>query len=260
MNIRRITTRGPVATLLLVLLLTACGEFYEFNTSSPVTAGEMSLQRRVVTMVVGDHYAIPVDFSPEELSNNAVFWLSEDDAIATFENDTLVALSEGLTRAFAFTTIDRLRDTCWVYVMPAIYMAPGNYPYDMVIYASVDVHGTRLTTDNAQPYIIAAFVGDELRGIGQMKRRAGIDYMEMRVWSPFTGGDEVRLRCYYRGQARAELFPDVFTFDGEMHGELTHLYPLVLGDDAEEYEPDVLQEDDNPIIELPDTTVVEIYD
>ena len=260
MNIRRITTRGPVATLLLVLLLTACGEFYEFNTSSPVTAGEMSLQRRVVTMVVGDHYAIPVDLSPEELSNNAVFWLSEDDAIATFENDTLVALSEGLTRAFAFTTIDRLRDTCWVYVMPAIYMAPGNYPYDMVIYASVDVHGTRLTTDNAQPYIIAAFVGDELRGIGQMKRRAGIDYMEMRVWSPFTGGDEVRLRCYYRGQARAELFPDVFTFDGEMHGELTHLYPLVLGDDAEEYEPDVLQEDDNPIIELPDTTVVEIYD
>lgn len=260
MNIRRITTRGPVATLLLVLLLTACGEFYEFNTSSPVTAGEMSLQRRVVTMVVGDHYAIPVDFSPEELSNNAVFWLTEDDAIATFENDTLVALSEGLTRAFAFTTIDRLRDTCWVYVMPAIYMAPGNYPYDMVIYASVDVHGTRLTTDNAQPYIIAAFVGDELRGIGQMKRRAGIDYMEMRVWSPFTGGDEVRLRCYYRGQARAELFPDVFTFDGEMHGELTHLYPLVLGDDAEEYEPDVLQEDDNPIIELPDTTVVEIYD
>ena len=260
MNIRRITTRGPVATLLLVLLLTACGEFYEFNTSSPVTAGEMSLQRRVVTMVVGDHYAIPVDFSPEELSNNAVFWLSEDDAIATFENDTLVALSEGLTRAFAFTTIDRLRDTCWVYVMPAIYMAPGNYPYDMVIYASVDVHGTRLTQDNAQPYIIAAFVGDELRGIGQMKRRAGIDYMEMRVWSPFTGGDEVRLRCYYRGEARAELFPDVFTFDGEMHGELTHLYPLVLGDDAEEYEPDVLQEDDNPIIELPDTTVVEIYD
>lgn len=260
MNIRRITTRGPVATLLLVLLLTACGEFYEFNTSSPVTAGEMSLQRRVVTMVVGDHYAIPVDFSPEELSNNAVFWLTEDDAIATFENDTLVALSEGLTRAFAFTTIDRLRDTCWVYVMPAIYMAPGNYPYDMVIYASVDVHGTRLTTDNAQPYIIAAFVGDELRGIGQMKRRAGIDYMEMRVWSPFTGGDEVRLRCYYRGQARAELFPDVFTFDGEMHGELTHLYPLVLGDDAEEYVPDVLQEDDNPIIELPDTTVVEIYD
>ena len=260
MNIRRITTRGPVATLLLVLLLTACGEFYEFNTSSPVTAGEMSLQRRVVTMVVGDHYAIPVDFSPEELSNNAVFWLSEDDAIATFENDTLVALSEGLTRAFAFTTIDRLRDTCWVYVMPEMYMPPSNYPYDMVIYASVDVHGLRLTADNADSIIIAAFVGDELRGIGKMKRRAGIDYMEMRVWSPFTGGDEVRLRCYYRGQARAELFPDVFTFDGEMHGELTHLYPLVLGDDAEEYEPDVLQEDDNPIIELPDTTVVEIYD
>ena len=260
MNIRRIITSRPLGALLTILLLSACGEFYEFNTSEPVTAGQMRLPRRVVSLVVGDHYAIPVDFTPAELSNNAVFWLSEDDAIATFENDTLVALSEGLTRAVAFTTIDRLRDTCWVNVMPEMYMAPSNYPYDMVIYASVDVHGTRLTQDNAQPYIIAAFVGDELRGIGQMKRRAGIDYMEMRVWSPFTGGDEVRLRCYYRGEARAELFPDVFIFDGEMHGELTHLYPLVLGDDAEEYVPDVDPVDDNPLIELPDTTVVEIYD
>ena len=218
----------------------ACGEFYEFNTSEPVTAGAMTLPRRVVSLVVGEHYAIPVEFSPVELSNNAVFWLSEDDEIATFRNDTLVAVAEGLTRAFAFTTIDRLRDTCWVNVMPAMYMPPSSYPYDMVVYGFVDIHGLRLTQDNCEPYIIAAYVGNELRGIGQMKRRAGIDYMELRVWSPYSYGEEVRLRCYYRGQARAELFPDMIVFDGEMHGELTNLYPLVLGDDAEEYVPDTI--------------------
>ena len=242
------------------LMLGACGDFYEFGTSEPVTAGQMTLTRRLIPLVVGDRYAIPVSFSPAELSNNAVYWHSEDDDIATFERDTLVALSEGLTRAVAFTTIDRLRDTCWVYVMPEMYVAPGNYPYDMVIYASVDIHGTRLTTDNCAPYVVGAFVGDELRGLGHMKRRSGIDYMELRVWSPYSYGDAVRLRCYYRGEARAELFPDEIIFDGEMHGELSHLYPLVLDDSAEEYQPDVLGGDDNPIIEVPDTTVVDIFD
>ena len=245
-----------IAVLLGAALATACGDYFEGVT----TAGEMQLTRKVIPLIEGDCYSIPVTFSPVELSNNTVYWLTEDNTVARFVNDTLVALSEGQTLAYAWSSIDLLRDTAIVVVLPGMYEAPADYPYDMVIYASVDVHGTRLTQDNAQPYIIAAFVGDELRGIGQMKRRAGIDYMEMRVWSPFTGGDEVRLRCYYRGEARAELFPDVFIFDGEMHGELTHLYPLVLGDDAEEYVPDVEPVDDNPIIELPDTTVVEIYD
>ena len=95
--------------------------------------------------------------------------------------------------------------------MPAMYMTPSSYPYDMVVYASVDIHGTQLTVENSGAYVIAAYVGEE-----------------------------VRLRCYYRGHARAELFPDMIVFDGEMHGELTNLYPLVLGDDAEEYVPDTI--------------------
>lgn len=248
------------AALLALLLLSSCGEFLDFADTNPVTAGSMRLVRKVIPLVIGDRYAIPVAFEPEELSNNAVFWLSDDDEIASFVNDTLVACMEGQTLVYAFSTVDRLRDTAMVVVLPDMYMPPSAYPYDMVIYASVDIHGVKLTADNCEPYIIAAYVNDELRGIGTMKRRHNIDYMEMRVWSPFESGDQVTLLCYFRGQARAEVFPVALTFDGEMHGELTHLYPLVLDDTAEEYIPDALREDDNPLIEVPDTTEVVIYD
>ena len=244
---------------LFTFLLFSCGEYFEFGTQNPVGAGEMRLARKVIPLLVGDHYAIPVQFTPDSLSNNAVFWLTEDDTVAGFENDTLVAYSEGQTLAYAFSSIDLLRDTAMVVVLPQMYLAPDSYPYDMVIYASVDIHGQRLTTENCDSFIIGAFVNDELRGVGQMKQLNGINYMVLRVWSPFEYGEQISLRCYYRGQARIELFPDVFTFDGERYGTLSDLYPLVLDDNAEEYLPYVdWGIEDNPTIEDPDTIVVDI--
>jgi hypothetical protein len=210
--------------------------------------------------VVGDSYDIPVEFSPAELSNNAVYWRSMDDAIATFHNGTLVGMAEGMTRAYAFSTIDRLRDTCVVCVLPDFYVAPGNYPYDMVVYASVNLHGTMLTTDNANSVVIGAYVGDQLRGVGKMQRHHDTDYLLLRIWSPYSYGEELSLRCYYRGQARAEVFPDVIVFDGEHLGTLSNLYPLVLDENAQEYLPDADFGEDNPYIIGTDTTHVVIYD
>lgn len=224
-----------IAVLLGAALATACGDYFEGVT----TAGEMQLTRKVIPLIEGDRYSIPVTFSPVELSNNTVYWLTEDNTVARFVNDTLVALSEGQTLAYAWSSIDLLRDTAIVVVLPGMYEAPADYPYDMVIYASVMIHGTPLTPDNADQYAVGAYVGEELRGLGQMQRHHDVDYMVIRVWSPFERGERVTLRCYYRGQARAELFPDVFTFDGERHGTLSQLYPLVLDDDAEEYMPEI---------------------
>lgn len=242
-----------LSIIALCAVLASCGEFFDFETQALLDGGEMHLGRKVVTISVGDRYAIPVTFTPKELANTSVFWLLDNDSVARFDNDTLVALSEGHTQAIAFSSIDRLRDTCTVVVMPRFYVAPDSYPYDMVIYASVNIHGTPLTTDNCDDYAIGAFVGDELRGLGQMEHWLDTDYMVLRVWSPYPKGEQVQLRCYFRGQARCELFPDEFTFDGERHGSLNSLYPLILGEDAQEYLPDIDFGDDNPIIEDPDT-------
>ncbi len=219
----------------VALLLTSCGDYYEFDTSEPVPVREMTLPRRVVNLVVGDSYLIPVTFSPAQVTTEAVWWIPADETIARFQNDSVVGVSEGQTVAYVTSVSDRLMDSCLVNVLPEMYVNPKGYIHDMVFYAAVNIHGHVYTKDDENKYIICAYCDNELRGIGKMRQWKGQDYMELRVWSPFYYGELIDLRCYYRGQAKVELFPHPITFDSESHGTLSNLYPLVLDDTAEEY-------------------------
>lgn len=250
----------PFYLCTFLLSLSSCGDFWTIDTSDVTSGHHMSLSRRVVTIMEGERYAIPVMFTPDTLVNKTVYWEIEDDDIAVFHDDTLVALKPGLTRAIATSTVDRLSDTCWVKVMPLASINYGDYAYDMMVYASVTLHGRSLTVDNADSVVVGAYVGEQLRGIGQMRQERGIDYMVMRIGANRPSGDRVRLRCYYRGRALAEWFPDTLLFDGETHGTLSRLLPLVIDDDAEPYLPDVDTDDDNPVIEVPDTINWEGHD
>ena len=49
-----------IAVLLGAALATACGDYFEGVT----TAGEMQLTRKVIPLIEGDRYSIPVTFSP----------------------------------------------------------------------------------------------------------------------------------------------------------------------------------------------------
>ena len=246
---------------LLQVVTVACGEYLDFDTGDIKIAGSMSLPRKVFPMVVGDSYVIPVTFTPDSVDVATVFWQSDDKTIALFRNDTLIAVGEGITHMIACATIDRLRDTCWVEVLPAFYTPSSDYPYDMVVYASVNLHGTPLTKEMDGNVIIAAYVDNDLRGIGQMMESNGRQYLQLRIWSPYTDAEQISLRCYYRGQARIELFADTIPFtDGQMLGTLSNLYPLVLDERYREYIPPINFDDSNPLIEIPDTTHVEIVD
>jgi hypothetical protein len=224
-----------IPILIVTLLVVACGDFYEFDTSEPVPAREMSLTRKVINIVEGDHYRIPVTFTPAEVSSEAVWWLTDDETVARFRNDTVIGVAEGQTVAYVTSVADRLQDSCLVNVLPQLYLNPRGYVHDMVIYAQVNIHGKTYIPGDEASYVICAYKDQELRGIGQMRRWQDRDYMELRVWSPFYYGELIDIRCYYRGQARVELFPDRFIFDGETHGTLSSLYPLVLDETAEEY-------------------------
>lgn len=228
-------TLSYLPLLILALLATGCGDFYEFPVAEPVPARTMMLPRKVVNMVVGDQYRVPVTFTPADVTTEAVWWLPADDAIARFKNDTLIGVAQGRTVAYVTSVSDRLQDSCLVNVLPEMYLNPKGYIYDMVIYASVNIHGKAYTQQGEDSLIICAYCDDELRGIGKMRRWQDRDYMELRVWSPFYYGDLIDLRCYYRGQAKVELFPNTLTFDGESHGTLSNLYQLVLDENAEEY-------------------------
>ncbi|MCR5818850.1 MAG: hypothetical protein K6F89_07130 [Prevotella sp.] len=221
--------------LIFSFLVVACGDFYEFPTSEPVPARQMKLPRKVVNLVVGDHYRIPVKFTPDEVTTGVVWWKPADSAIARFENDTLIGVAEGQTVAYVTSVTDRLTDSCLVNVLPKMYVSPSSYPYDMVIYAKVTVHGKPFTKALQDSLIVCAYNEDDLRGIGVMRQWNDMEYMELRVWSPFEYGDLIEFRCYYRGKAKVELFPQMITFDGETHGTLSNLYSLVIDENAEEY-------------------------
>ena len=241
---------------LALLVLTSCGDFWESEPAAMVTAQQMQLERRLVTLVEGDRYVIPVSFTPDSLHNATVYWESMDTAVVRFVDDTLHAVAQGLTQAVAFTTIDRLRDTCWVQVIGPMSYEYGRYANDMLVYASVDVRGKHLTVDNCDSLVIGAFVGDQLRGVGRMLRERDIDYMALRVESALGYGEPFTVRCYHRGQARFDQFPDTLTFTGESLGRLSSLYPLVIEAEAPSYEPSIDDLLDEPVIVVPDTLVV----
>ena len=232
-------------SLLVLAALTSCGEFWELETQEALKAAKITIDQRVVMLAPGDMYKMSVSFTPANVPTTTVLWLADDETVATVRNDSVVAVAEGITRLFAFGVLDNLRDTCYAYVLPSLEVVAGRYPYDMVIYADVTAHGTRLTQANAQDYKVIAFVGDEVRGVGQMRQHGGTEYMELRVWGPNAVSDEqVELRCYIAKEARIEVFPVTnLTFDGLQHGSLKHPMQLVLDENAKAYVPDIDTDD-----------------
>jgi hypothetical protein len=208
----------------LLLLLCSCGELSEYDMPDAIKATGMQLGNHSVDMMVGDRFEIPYVITPDSVSNQSVFWQSSDPDIAAFEDNTLVALSVGTTMVKAISVSELLEDSCQVNVIPRWQLSVDNYPYDMVIYADVQVHGQQPD----ETMTIGALCDDELRGIGEMRTSNGISYMVIRVWSPFEYGDIIRIGCYKQGNAIIEYFPDEFIFDGEAHGTLSNLYPLHL--------------------------------
>ena len=229
--------------LSIMALCTACGEYWEGG--DPVPVRQMRLPRKVISLMVGDRYQIPVEFTPDNPSNREVWWQMGNYEVADMDNGYVVGVSEGLTLAYAMSVSDRLQDSCLVNVIPGTYLNLKQYPYDMVIYADVTIHGKKYTAEDEDTLIIAAYCENELRGIGKMRTAQGKPYMEIRIWSPFEFGDWIDLMCIYRGKALIELFPDILQFDGDTHGTLSNLFPLVIDENAEEYNFGLIMEEES---------------
>ena len=244
--IRQVKRFLPFYLFTFLPLISSCGDFFELDTHEALKAAKITIGQRVVALATGDVYKVPVSFTPSDVPTTTVLWLAEDESVATVRNDSVVGVGEGITRLFAFSVLDNLRDTCYAYVMPSLEVMAGRYAYDMVVYADVTVHGTPVTQANADDYRVIAFVDDQVRGVGQMRKYKDKEYMELRIWGPSPSSDEqVELRCYLSKEARIEVFATTgLTFDGLQHGSLKNPLKLVLDDKAKEYVPDIADEDD----------------
>ena len=71
---------------------------------------------------------------------------------------------------------------------------PHDYQYDMTIYAQLSADES-IVTDYAN-YEIAAFVGDECRGIAEVKSQGGYTWLYLRVRSNAASGESISFKIF----------------------------------------------------------------
>ena len=235
--------RNIVYPLLFVLALCACGDYLEFGTDEdPSEEPRLALTQHAVTLMAGDSCRLTATFTPDDGKEHTVFWLSEGDTIARMSKDTVVAVATGETLVRCVNITGTQQDSCTVSVIPQWLIDPYAWRDDMVVYASVTVDGT---TDSDR-FLIGAFVGDELRGLGTLHAKGDRRYWAIRVYSNVILDDgttiitppddeepadpqkpeKVTFRCYERGKGTITDFPLTIDFDGMAHGTLSKLVTL----------------------------------
>lgn len=221
---------GTVTLLILTAMLNAsCGLLdIDSNDSLPKA---MQLDRHTAYLMVGDQLELHPAFTPDDESNIGVLWTSSDDNVLSVGENMFNALSPGTSMVRAFSTDGLMEDSCLVYVMRRWEMTDAEYPYEMLVYAKVTVHG--------QPFdpatmMLGAFVDDEMRGAGELMEWQGQTYVrfrigsDMRYYDPEGISETVTFRVYNRHELLYEEFPQTLEYDGEAHGTLTNLYQLSL--------------------------------
>ena len=91
---------------------------------------------------------------------------------------------------------------------------PHDYQYDMTVYGSLVVDGATVTS--LENYEIAAFVGDECRGLAEVNSQGGYTWLYIRVRSNVASGETVKFKIYDKTEGKA--FNAVETVDFASNG------------------------------------------
>ena len=88
---------------------------------------------------------------------------------------------------FLSTTVLHAQDSGWA-------VNPHGYQYDMTVYGSLVVDGATVT--DFENYEIAAFVGDECRGLAEVNSQGEYTWLYLRVRSNVASGETVMFKIY----------------------------------------------------------------
>ena len=210
---------GGESVLFLVLLLTSCGLIEIDPDTEAKLPTKMAFPYDTVYVMQGDTFIVQPLFQPDSVTNKTCFWLSLNPDIVSLENDTLVAEQEGWARIMATSVATAITDSVDVCVMKPWVVSNTAYPYEMVVYADVTVHGQPMTED----MILAAFIGDEIRGIGTPLRVGDKDIWRIRIYNDTeTALDYAEvsftLWLYDRLTLQRLRFPVIVPYTGETVG------------------------------------------
>lgn len=216
MNMMRKTLFIIHFSLFMSTMLTSCG-VVEFDVDTEAQpALSMTLDHDTVYVMAGDRFALTPVFTPDTISNKAVFFLSDNDGVGMVDEDSIVAVSPGWARISAVSVSGRFMATCDVCVFPRWQLTAYDYPNDMLVFASVSIDGQEPDADT----MVAALYGDEPRGIGQWQTFGNYRCMVFRIWDDGEMEEPRQIRFFYydRKAFRLGMFPQWIAFDGETHG------------------------------------------
>ena len=101
---------------------------------------------------------------------------------------------------------------------------PAEYAYDMNVHAALMFNG--MDVEDYAAFKVAAFCGNECRGIAKATVSQGKKYYELRVYSKKPQADNITFKCYNQATGRELMVAESLLFDGEQHGTLSRLFQL----------------------------------
>jgi len=218
----------------LLMGVSSC-RLIDYDFDEPLMpAYEMALDRDTIYVMVGDTFALIPTFTPEIERDGSVYWTVEDSSVVEAYNNRFIATAMGDSYVTATSVIQGLQDSCYVIVMPHWVVEPYAHSDQMIIYATVGINGYYFNPKNM---MIAAFVGDECRGVGELKTFGEERYVQLRIYGEMLDEDGnpevVRFRVYMHEDDNivCEYLSTSIFFDGETHGTLSEPVNLIYSEE-----------------------------
>lgn len=210
----------------LLVQFTSC-DLLDFDVDSDLSkvAAAMALNYDTIYVTPGTFIALKPTFDPDSLNTKDYLVWSSDTNVVSVNRLTgrIKAEAPGWARLFVETVSSQLRDSCTVNVIPVWEPVEAEFPYETVFYAEVTVKGKPINEN----MIVAAFVGDELRAVGQTLTFHDINFIQMRVGADDIYGNVQKVAPQEEEQSEEqdeeeqgeEFYDELFEEDQEAEAE-----------------------------------------
>lgn len=214
-------TRWLVSLFIGSVALSSCEVFED----EPIAALWMELDRDSVVLMLGDTCRLNMRFLPDTITNVTAYWelIDSTGVINVLQNGSVIATQVGEADVRVTTVNSRLEDACHVTVIDNWRELNETYPYDMIVYADVNVLDYH---NDAEGLRIAAFINDEFRGYGEVRTDHDITYTMFRIWHSRPNSGKVRFRYYLPYDFATGELEFEMDFDGAVHGRLNNLISI----------------------------------
>ena len=169
-----------VILLALALQVASCGLLdWDVDSDGSIIVSSMRIKYDTVYVMIGDTVPLQMSFQPDTVNLKDIFIQSSNPNIVWVDTvrNRLEAVGTGWVMVKVESVSARLKDSCAVYVMPSWSVREEGYPYETVFYAHVTKDGYPVTSN----LLVAAFVGDECRGVAMPQSFHGVSLTLFRV-------------------------------------------------------------------------------